>query len=174
LVLAATVWFNYRTGRAELEQQTNARAMAQIRAAARQVDDFIAHMGMLPRSTASRQEAVGRDPDPGMVPLTAHATMEEKQRCLASGMNDHISKPIDPNNLFETVGRFYKPSVATDVSPRQPTSAEAGADSTRPPCPPTCHPLPASTRRTDSPGLQAIANYISNCFVSSSSSKGLR
>jgi two-component system, sensor histidine kinase and response regulator len=24
-------------------------------------------------------------------------------------MNDHISKPIDPANLFETVGRFYKP-----------------------------------------------------------------
>ncbi len=25
-------------------------------------------------------------------------------------MNDHISKPIDPANLFETVGRFYKPA----------------------------------------------------------------
>jgi HPt (histidine-containing phosphotransfer) domain-containing protein len=36
--------------------------------------------------------------------------MEEKQRCLAAGMNDHISKPIDPGNLFETVGRFYKPA----------------------------------------------------------------
>ena len=71
LVLGLTVWFNYRTGRAELEQQTNAKAMSQIRAAARQVDDFIARMGMLPRSTASRQQAVGREPDPGMVPLMA-------------------------------------------------------------------------------------------------------
>jgi two-component system sensor histidine kinase/response regulator len=44
--------------------------------------------------------------------MTAHATIEERQRCLAAGMNDHISKPIDPGNLFETVGRFYKPSVA--------------------------------------------------------------
>jgi two-component system sensor histidine kinase/response regulator len=25
-------------------------------------------------------------------------------------MNDHISKPIDPGNLYETVGRFYKPA----------------------------------------------------------------
>ncbi len=41
--------------------------------------------------------------------MTAHATMEEQKRCLAEGMNDHISKPIDPENLFETVGRFYKP-----------------------------------------------------------------
>jgi hypothetical protein len=52
LILGLTVWFNYRTERAELDQQTNAKAMADIRAAARQVDDFIARIGMLPRSTA--------------------------------------------------------------------------------------------------------------------------
>jgi two-component system sensor histidine kinase/response regulator len=33
-------------------------------------------------------------------------------------MNDHISKPIDPGNLFETVGRFYKPSEAAAPAPR--------------------------------------------------------
>ena len=44
-----------------------------------------------------------------IIAMTAHATIEERQRCLAAGMNDHISKPIDPDNLFETVGRFYKP-----------------------------------------------------------------
>ena len=71
LVLGLTVWFNYRTGRAELEQQTNAKAVSEIRAAARRVDDFIARIGMLPRSTASRQQLYGRDPDPGMVPLMA-------------------------------------------------------------------------------------------------------
>jgi signal transduction histidine kinase/CheY-like chemotaxis protein/HAMP domain-containing protein len=48
-----------------------------------------------------------------IIAMTAHATMEERQRCLASGMNDHISKPIDPDNLFETVGRFYRPPEAT-------------------------------------------------------------
>src|SRR5690349_16006446 len=71
LVLGLTLWFNYRTGRAELERQTNFKAMSQIRATARQVDDFIERMGMLPRSTASRQQAVGREPDPGMVPFMA-------------------------------------------------------------------------------------------------------
>jgi len=43
-----------------------------------------------------------------IIAMTAHATIEERQRCLAAGMNDHISKPIDPELLFETVGRFYK------------------------------------------------------------------
>jgi signal transduction histidine kinase/CheY-like chemotaxis protein len=52
--------------------------------------------------------------DPRFAPLpiiamTAHATIEERQRCLAAGMNDHIAKPIDPSSLFETVGRFYEP-----------------------------------------------------------------
>jgi two-component system sensor histidine kinase/response regulator len=46
-----------------------------------------------------------------IIAMTAHATMEERQRCLASGMNDHISKPIDPALLFETVGRFYRPAT---------------------------------------------------------------
>jgi len=51
-----------------------------------------------------------------IIAMTAHATIEEKQRCLAAGMNDHISKPIDPDNLYETVGRFYRP-LTPSLSP---------------------------------------------------------
>jgi len=42
-----------------------------------------------------------------IVAMTAHATIEERQRCLAAGMNDHIAEPIDPVGLLETVGRYY-------------------------------------------------------------------
>jgi signal transduction histidine kinase/DNA-binding response OmpR family regulator/HAMP domain-containing protein len=45
-----------------------------------------------------------------IIAMTAHATVEERQRCLAAGMNDHVAKPIDPAALFEAVGRFYKPA----------------------------------------------------------------
>jgi len=58
-----------------------------------------------------------------IIAMTAHATLEERQRCLAAGMNDHISKPIDPGALFETVGRFY---TSADGN----TPAETGTDST--------------------------------------------
>jgi signal transduction histidine kinase/DNA-binding response OmpR family regulator/HPt (histidine-containing phosphotransfer) domain-containing protein len=44
-----------------------------------------------------------------IIAMTAHATIEERERCLAAGMIDHVSKPIDPAVLFETVGRYYKP-----------------------------------------------------------------
>ena len=71
LVLGLTVWFNYRNAREELEMQTNAKAISEIRAAARRLDDFIARIGMLPRSTASRQLTHGREPAPDMVPLMA-------------------------------------------------------------------------------------------------------
>ena len=60
-----------------------------------------------------------------IIAMTAHATIEERQRCLAAGMVDHISKPIDPTLLFETVARFYKaphprqPSVDAPISNRQ-------------------------------------------------------
>ena len=65
-----------------------------------------------------------------IIAMTAHATVEERQRCLAAGMNDHIAKPIDPDNLFATVGRFYAPadggSAAVDAghAPLQHSPAE--------------------------------------------------
>src|SRR5262249_26862080 len=37
--------------------------------------------------------------------MTAHATLEERDLCLANGMNGHIAKPIDPALLFDTLGK---------------------------------------------------------------------
>jgi signal transduction histidine kinase/CheY-like chemotaxis protein/HAMP domain-containing protein len=48
-----------------------------------------------------------------VIAMTAHATTEERQRCLAAGMNDHIAKPIDPDHLIATIGRFYRPAPGT-------------------------------------------------------------
>jgi two-component system sensor histidine kinase/response regulator len=58
-----------------------------------------------------------------IIAMTAHATVEERQRCLAAGMNDHVGKPIDPAALFETVGRFYKPSEGTLAGDQPSTPA---------------------------------------------------
>ena len=43
-----------------------------------------------------------------IIAITAHAMVEEKEKCLASGMNDHVSKPIDPEKLFTTLEKWLK------------------------------------------------------------------
>ena len=41
-----------------------------------------------------------------IVAMTAHATIEERQRCVAAGMQDHVAKPIDPAALYDVLGRY--------------------------------------------------------------------
>jgi CheY-like chemotaxis protein len=41
-----------------------------------------------------------------IVAMTAHAFAEEKERCLANGMDGHLSKPIDVAALTQTLKQF--------------------------------------------------------------------
>jgi two-component system, sensor histidine kinase and response regulator len=50
--------------------------------------------------------------------MTAHALVEERQRCLDAGMNDHITKPIDPDALFATLLRWASPRTEATATPR--------------------------------------------------------
>src|SRR6185437_31684 len=38
-----------------------------------------------------------------IVAMTAHASAPDRARCFAVGMNDHMAKPIDPDELFEAI-----------------------------------------------------------------------
>ena len=41
-----------------------------------------------------------------IIAMTAHAMADERQRCLVLGMNGHISKPIDPELMYDALARF--------------------------------------------------------------------
>ncbi|HTP34420.1 MAG TPA: response regulator, partial [Candidatus Acidoferrales bacterium] len=41
-----------------------------------------------------------------IIAMTAHALVEERQRCLEAGMNDHVTKPIEPDALFAALKRW--------------------------------------------------------------------
>jgi signal transduction histidine kinase/CheY-like chemotaxis protein/ligand-binding sensor domain-containing protein len=63
-----------------------------------------------------------------IIAMTAHATMEERQKCLEAGMNGHVSKPIDPSSLFETLERFVNPTVKGPAAPRPEPAPAAVAE----------------------------------------------
>ncbi|MBN2161317.1 MAG: PAS domain S-box protein [Pontiellaceae bacterium] len=46
-----------------------------------------------------------------VIALTANATPQDRQKVLAVGMNDHLSKPINPSDLFDTIKRWVSPGV---------------------------------------------------------------
>ncbi len=44
-----------------------------------------------------------------VIAMTAHAMAGERERCLAAGMNDYVTKPIDPDKLFGTLVKWIEP-----------------------------------------------------------------
>lgn len=48
-----------------------------------------------------------------VVAMTAHALVEERERCQAAGMNGHLSKPIEPNDLFAMLNRHFNATGRT-------------------------------------------------------------
>jgi PAS domain S-box-containing protein len=59
-----------------------------------------------------------------IIAMTAHALVEERERCLQAGMNDHITKPIDPDVLFSTLARWTKPRQVASEPARTRVSTE--------------------------------------------------
>jgi two-component system, sensor histidine kinase and response regulator len=58
-----------------------------------------------------------------IIAMTAHALVEERQRCIDAGMNDHVSKPIEPEILFATLLRWAKAQMG-QMSEKQATRGE--------------------------------------------------
>jgi two-component system sensor histidine kinase/response regulator len=55
-----------------------------------------------------------------IVAMTANAMQRDRERCLNAGMNDFVTKPIDPDDLCKVLLRWIKPRAAG-----QPTEAPA-------------------------------------------------
>ena len=57
-------------------------------------------------------KASGQDKKIRSVPIiamTAHAMAGDRKKSLKAGMNDHVTKPIDPNQLFATLVKWIEP-----------------------------------------------------------------
>lgn len=51
-----------------------------------------------------------------LIAMTGNVMDEDRKRCLASGFNDHICKPIDWDQFFPTLARWVKPAELYPVS----------------------------------------------------------
>jgi two-component system sensor histidine kinase/response regulator len=61
-----------------------------------------------------------------VIAMTAHAMAEERERCLAAGMVDHITKPVDPHALFLTLAKWVR-AVPRASAPAAKPAAQQGA-----------------------------------------------
>ena len=68
-----------------------------------------------------------------IVAMTANAMAGDRERCLAAGMNDHIAKPIAPDDLVRKLEKWIRPDLrrarapgaatAHPLNPAEPTAA---------------------------------------------------
>jgi two-component system sensor histidine kinase/response regulator len=79
-------------------------------------------MGGLEATGLIRADA--RFKDLPVIAMTAHAMVEERDRCLAAGMVDHITKPLDPPVMFKSLLRWVKARPA-ETDARAPAPAPA-------------------------------------------------
>ncbi len=105
-----------------------------VEAAGREVFDLIFMDVQMPvmdglaatRSIRQAEQAGGRPPTL-IVAMTAHALTGDRERCLAAGMDDYLSKPLDKAALLALVERVFpllRPSVTAPAA-----SAEAAPSS---------------------------------------------
>jgi polar amino acid transport system substrate-binding protein len=64
-----------------------------------------------------------------IIALTANVMVSEQNEILAAGMNDYISKPIDPDRLVAALAKWVHPTRITDITSPHPAVLKSVPDS---------------------------------------------
>jgi CheY-like chemotaxis protein len=103
-------------------------AVAVAMVAARDFDLILLDMQMPVMDGLSAAEAIRKLPGKADLPilaLTANAFEEDRHRCLAAGMNDHVAKPLDPGMFFERLLRWLPAPDPSDPAAEGEALAES-------------------------------------------------
>lgn len=63
-----------------------------------------------------RETMAGTHAQLPIVALTANALQGDREKCLAAGMNDYISKPMKPRDLAEVIDKIFASSTDTKLA----------------------------------------------------------
>ena len=77
----------------------------------------------------AQEATAGNDRIP-ILAMTADATAGARERCLRAGMDDYISKPLDPDELKEIMGRWL--TFPSEENAATPAPVPAAAPTTHP------------------------------------------
>jgi two-component system, sensor histidine kinase and response regulator len=90
-----------------------------------EMDGFEA-TALIRKQEANRKQEAIREPGQSaakhipIVAMTAHAMVGDRERCLAAGMDDYVSKPINANDLYATIERAMVADSRTSLAQTQP------------------------------------------------------
>jgi PAS domain S-box-containing protein len=59
-----------------------------------------------------------------VIAMTAHALIGDREKSLEAGMNEHLSKPIDPDELFQTLAEWLPGRGGPDLMARGGTAVD--------------------------------------------------
>jgi signal transduction histidine kinase/DNA-binding NtrC family response regulator len=62
--------------------------------------------------------------DVPIIAMTGHALAEVRERCLNEGMQDYLTKPINPEHLYQTLARWLRPPKAGLPEPVETANAK--------------------------------------------------
>ena len=74
-------------------------------------------------ATGEIRRLADKNKDIPIIALTANAVRGDEQRCLAAGMNDYVSKPINPESLFRAMARQVPAAVLQQAAPAKAAPA---------------------------------------------------
>jgi signal transduction histidine kinase/CheY-like chemotaxis protein len=109
-----------------------------------------------------RREAAGGDRVP-IIAMTAGATSEDRERCLASGMDAYIAKPIDVAALSDVLSRWVRPDPAHAAQP-----GDGPADSSDPDGPAIDHERLSVLRELGAPDGRSLLVTLTHAFMTRS------
>jgi CheY-like chemotaxis protein len=70
------------------------------------MDVMMPEMDGFEATRAIRKAKTGKNAKTPIVALTANAMKGDREKCMAAGMDDYISKPIHPDDVFRTIEKF--------------------------------------------------------------------